>query len=55
MSNFNLQQWLDEQHEHNALLESAEFDEIKEVEFGGFGFPHYAELNNFSTNHYLHQ
>jgi len=54
MSKFDLQQWLEGQHENNLLLESSELDDLDEVELGGFGFPHYAELDSPSTNHYLH-
>jgi len=53
MSKFDLQQWLEGQFENNVLLELAEFDDLVEVEFGGFGFPHYAELDSPSTIYYL--
>ncbi|HQR60118.1 MAG TPA: hypothetical protein PLH03_01995 [Methylophilaceae bacterium] len=63
MSNFDLQQWLDGQLEHNVLLESADTDDIvadenEAVDVSGFGFPHYAELNstdisNPGANHFF--
>lgn len=59
MSSFNLQQWLDDQFEHNVLLESVDLTQINAVEVRGFGFPHYAEAENddFSSpavNYFLH-
>lgn len=53
MRNFNLQQWLDGRREQYVLLETSELDDLEDVELGGFGFPHYAEIDNPSSNHYL--
>ncbi len=59
MSRFNLQQWLDQQREYNALRQTGELGGLQEVEVGGFGFPHYAEFDapDFGSpaiNHFLH-
>jgi len=56
MRNFNLQRWLDGRREQYVLLETSElddFDDLEDVELGGFGFPHYSEIDNPSSNHYL--
>lgn len=50
----NFLQWLDEQIEHISQNRSNTDIEDHDVELGGFGFPHYAEFDNPSTNHFLH-
>ncbi len=49
MNSFNLQDWLDDQLEHNILNEPAgefSFQDL-DVDVTGFGFPYYASLEAY--------
>ena len=46
MSTFDLQDWLDDQLDHNILNESTGLDNFQDVDIGGFGFPHYSDFVN---------
>ncbi len=54
MQQHNFLQWLDEQIERISETSNNQPIEQQHVELGGFGFPHYAEFDSPSTNHFLH-
>jgi len=45
MSGFDLQDFLDQQLEHNILHQPVREHHFQDVDIAGFGFPHYAHLN----------
>lgn len=54
MNHFNLLQWLNEHFERFPRADAGPAKEIQDVEVGGFGFPHHADFDSPSTNHFLH-
>ena len=58
MDSFNLQDWLDDQLEHNILNEPVRPANFQDGDVAGFGFPYYASLeasdiSNPSVNHLI--